>query len=562
MKKQSCNYLRKLITPLSVLMFLVISIMFTPTAKAVPSDAQMRQDLNSKGIISIKFLSNGSKRLENLKYVWLRDVEIVRTADIPELPGVKLVVTGTAVYDIIGGKFSYVTFRVSGNSYLGIPNPKVSDIKALIDKNGTEQLVGNGLYNDIVSEVKYEISSTPKWEWHTPKSVSFNVVTRFDVLSNTGSAVNKVEYVFRVRFYADAIKGPWKSMLTSTEEEKILSSKTVSRDEYEKLKQESTLAMLEAKKKAESELNKLPKVNIPEFKTDADIILYTYKMLREASAGELESYLIQVLAPSYFLPGSNVMLTNSGAELINKSVNNAHKLNITFKEAYCENPTIAHQQSGMMQFFSKANQGKTRIAVSQYGGGYKEGVLAGQTWKIHDLLVHIPNSKAEVDYIRSFSDPNKLCAKVSPVANTSSAMTWKSQDLNDISMTISFPDGNPVKSVNGKQYSYILSHATGTYMISAWKFGRKLSDSDAISKIEIVANNFAKNVKFSITDTKDYSYGTDKGREYTMVSGNNIVRCKSVFVGEILYQILISSTKSILTSDIENQFFGSFVVNK
>lgn len=76
--------------------------------------------------------ATGTKRLEDLKYVWLRDAEVIRDANIPEYPDVKLLVWGTMVYDIVGGKFIYSRFRVGYNSYLGIPNPKESDIKSFL----------------------------------------------------------------------------------------------------------------------------------------------------------------------------------------------------------------------------------------------------------------------------------------------------------------------------------------------------------------------------------------------------------------------------------------------
>lgn len=148
---------------------------------------------------------------------------------------------------------------------------------------------------------------------------------------------------------------------------------------------------------------------MPEFKTYVDIILYTHKMLREATPEQLEAYLMKTLAPGYFLKGSDVMLTQRGADLINATVRIAHKLEITYKEAYCPDPKVAHHQKGMIEFYSKVGRGKTRIAAGQYGGAFKEGVKVGQKWKISDLSVHVPNKKEQIEYLRSFADPNELC---------------------------------------------------------------------------------------------------------------------------------------------------------
>ncbi len=537
-----------------------------------PSDAQIIQDLTSEGVTSVTLGSNGSKVWEGEKYVWTRGAKIIRTAAIPEYPEAQLVVVGTVVYDIIGGKFIYVKFRVADNSYLGIPNPGESDVKKIIDKNGTEKLVGNWLYNNIVSEVNYKISDNPGWEWHTPKSVSLNIAAQFDMLSQRGNAVDKVEQIFRVRLYANQIKGAWESMLSTSEgQAKVLSSKKVSQKEYKRLKQEGSLSMIEEKKKAELALSQLPKINIPDFKSDTEIILYTHKMLREASQEEMEAYLMQVLAPGYFLNDSNVMLSQSGSDLIKKTIRLAHGMDITYQDAYCPDPVVAHSQQGMMEFYSKAGKGKTRIAVSLHGGAYKEGVLVGQKWKIHDLSIHIPNSEG-IAYIKSFSDPNKLCQKVTDNKNTDSKITdnkntnsaavWQNTKLEDICMQIAFPGTNIKKTVKGKQYQYLIADNTGTYMVTAWKLDKKPDEAKALMAIDNVVQNFAKNLKFNITQKKLYTYEKIKGKDFTMKSGSNIIRCKCIVIGEFLYQLVLSTNEKTLTSNLETQFFDSFSVLK
>lgn len=232
---------------------LALCALLAPRAAAQPSDQQVIKDLTHEGTLSVKLTTKGARRVENLKYVWLRNAEIVREANIPGHPEIKLVVWGTAVYDIIAGKFVYTKFRVGSNSYLGIPNPTEADIRAVLDKQGTEKLVGNFLYNNIVSDVTYKVAEEPRWEWHKPESVSFNVASKFDMLSQVGKAVETVDQMIRVRLYADELKGPWQSMMSTPKERKVLSSREVSSEEYARLKREESLAMKEADSKAKGQ---------------------------------------------------------------------------------------------------------------------------------------------------------------------------------------------------------------------------------------------------------------------------------------------------------------------
>ena len=64
----------------------------------------------------------------------------------------------------------------TSNSYEGIPDPTAADAQALISKFGVEQFMGNYYFNRIVGKVEsIGLAAEPKFEWHTPNSVSFNV---------------------------------------------------------------------------------------------------------------------------------------------------------------------------------------------------------------------------------------------------------------------------------------------------------------------------------------------------------------------------------------------------
>ncbi len=354
-------------------------------------------------------------------------------------------------------------------------------------------------------------------------------------------------------------------MITTPREKKVLSSRKVSPEEYDRLKREETLAMIEAKQKARAALAALPEVNIPEFKSDVEAILFIHKILRESTPEELEAYLMRLLAPGYFLQGSDVMLNQRGADLINNTIRLTHKLNITYDEAYCPDPKVAHRQSGMIEFYSKAGKGKTRIAVGEFGGSYKEGVLVGKKWKITDLSISIPNKPEQIAYIRSFSYPNKLCSgggtkspKNSPKGT--SGISWKKVNLPEINLHIMFPDAQPKKTVKGKMYQYMVGHGTGTYALTAWKLGQTVSAKKAAQMIDNMVANFAKNLKFRITAKKNYTYKGSTGKSFILTSGEKVISYKSIVIGEIMYQLVFSTTKQIYKKELEDSFFGSFTV--
>ncbi len=80
--------------------------------------------------------------------------------------------------------------------------------------------------------------------------------------------------------------------------------------------------------------------------------------------------------------------------------------------------------------------------------------------------------------------------------------------------------------------------------------------------IVAMAANFAKNMKYGITNQNTYTYKGNVGKVFTIASGNNLIRYKSVVVGEIMYQLVLSSTQKALTKELEDNFFGAFVVTE
>jgi hypothetical protein len=173
-----------------------------------PSESQIKKDVGNAGVISFRFTkSTGTRQwnhdVNNWEYV--RGVEVVRNSDVP---GVKLIVVGDAVYQYRGGGgYSYWKFRIISNKYEGIDNPSEAEIMDLINAN--PQTFFGHYYFKIVNLIeKPKLLENPNWIWHRPTSVEFKMKAKFEsVFSDTETEV--VENVFNVRLYKDNMNGPW-----------------------------------------------------------------------------------------------------------------------------------------------------------------------------------------------------------------------------------------------------------------------------------------------------------------------------------------------------------------
>jgi hypothetical protein len=210
-------------------------------AAAQPSDAQVKKDLTSPKTIEVRLTpKKGTVQLntDTMNYEFVRGAECVLKTD---MPGVKLLVVGDAVYQRVGGgKFTWWKFRVIENRYDGIPNPKPDEIAEVIGKKPGEQF-GAGLANIIVKvHEPPTLAPDPRWEWHTPNSVSFDMVGKIDrVLNNTD--VETDEQIVRVRLYRDDLKQPWKTFMATPGERRALGKTTMTVDELRALPRLSQL---------------------------------------------------------------------------------------------------------------------------------------------------------------------------------------------------------------------------------------------------------------------------------------------------------------------------------
>ena len=373
---------------------------------AQPSDQQIINDLTNPGVLKVELTNRTTKKEWNSahsQYMWSRGATVWRNANIAEYPNAKVKILGFARYHY-GESTSFREFKVAENTYEGIPAPRGDEILSMIKERYLQFLGWRA--NDMIGDLHYlRIADEEGVIWHTPNSFTVNTEIEFDAKTSY-TEVTTIQEKVEVRFYRDAINDPWK--------ENIVSSGRDRKDgEVKKYTAEELNAMPTMKQQLEEETAKgrlaaLPKVSIPTFNSDMEVFLFTHKMLREASKDEMHAYLMQMLAPSYFVEGSTSQLNQNGASLINNALDRAYNPKSTYAEQYCSDPKVKHQQQNMIELWNKTTDKKTRMAVGLFGGGWKNGQKTGQEYKITALEVWLWTDNDNIARLNSY-EPGYLC---------------------------------------------------------------------------------------------------------------------------------------------------------
>jgi hypothetical protein len=139
-----------------------------------------------------------------------------------ERAGTTVDVIGDVVYRVIDGRFVFRRMRLAGNRLEGLPNPMIAEIDALLARLSPLD-IDRTAYLMIGEIEKIRLATEPRWEWHSPRSVSFEVVETYTARwvggAYPGSYVeapkageiflDRVERTDRWRIYRDTDDGPW-----------------------------------------------------------------------------------------------------------------------------------------------------------------------------------------------------------------------------------------------------------------------------------------------------------------------------------------------------------------
>lgn len=195
----------------------LLMVGFADKVAAQPTDAVVKKDLTAAKTVSVTLGKPGKVEWSSTykKYIWTRNFTAKLKTDDPEI---FVIVKGYIAYDVLGGKYvKWRTFTTS-NNYEGIPDPSESDVQALINKFGLEMFIGNYYFNRVIGKVEsIGLAKEPKFEWHTPNSVSFNVTAIYSEKTNDVGGKERVARTFRIRLYRDNPKADWKNMISAPE---------------------------------------------------------------------------------------------------------------------------------------------------------------------------------------------------------------------------------------------------------------------------------------------------------------------------------------------------------
>ncbi|MEK6282694.1 MAG: hypothetical protein AABN95_20225 [Acidobacteriota bacterium] len=200
----------------SLLAILVLmGVGFVSAVSAQPTDAQIKKDLTGAKTVSVTLGKPGKLEWSSTykKYVWTRSFTAkVKTDE----PGVFVLVKGYASYDVMAGRYVFWRTFTTSNSYEGIPDPTAADVQELIGKFGLEKFMGNYHFNRVIGRVEsIGLAAEPKYVWHTPNSVSFNVAAVYTEKTNDIGGRERVTRRFEIRLYRDSVNAPWKNLMST-----------------------------------------------------------------------------------------------------------------------------------------------------------------------------------------------------------------------------------------------------------------------------------------------------------------------------------------------------------
>jgi len=196
-------------------LMVLLGVGFVNAVAGQPTDAQTTKDLTHPKTVSVTLGKPGKIEWSKTykKYVWTRSFTAKLKTDEPDI---FVIVKGYASYDVMGGRYVFWRTFTTSNSYEGIPDPTAADVQALISKFGLEQFMGQYHFNHVIGKVEsIGLAAEPKFMWHTPNSVSFNVVAVYTERTNDIGGRERVARTLEIRLYRDSVKAPWKNLLST-----------------------------------------------------------------------------------------------------------------------------------------------------------------------------------------------------------------------------------------------------------------------------------------------------------------------------------------------------------
>lgn len=398
---------------------ILFSFIVSAAAVAQPSDAKVKSDAvgNGGGVISFKFTkSTGTRQWNSSAGNWeyVRGVQIKRKSDYP---GINMIVDEDVVYQYVGnGGYSFWKVRVLSNSYEGIPNPTAKEINDFISKDREKFYA---YYYSTIVKLWYQpmLAENPEWVWHDINSVEFKMKLKFDHIINA-KGIETVETIWKVRLYRDAPNAPWKNLFAVRSDEaadsKIIGMKNYTIQQMNDFEKQ-TLAFTMAEQKGNEDVAKLSAIiNVPEFTNAEEMLTFLHNILRNGNPEKLKAVMLQVLAPGFFVAGSNVQLTPTEERNLDDVITAVYNNKATYKQMYCQVPVYKVEKWGNsntrydVNIKAAINNCESRYTVDKVVVGYKEGVPLTKL-KILSYGIYVRQDADAILFINSFSSRKKIC---------------------------------------------------------------------------------------------------------------------------------------------------------
>lgn len=401
------------------LLFLLSLAFFFMKANAQPSDAKVKSDAigNGSGVIGFKFTKTTGTRQWNSSagnWEYVRGVQVKRKS---EYPGINLIVNEDVVYQYTGnGGYSFWKVRVVSNEYEGIPNPTAKEINDFISKDWAKFY---GYYFSVITKLWHQpmLADKPEWMWHSPNSVEFRMKMKFDYIIRA-KGIETLECIWKVRFYRDDPKSPWKSMFAVRSEEaadlKVVGMKeyTIAQmEDFQKQTLEFTMAEQTAKQQA-AELSKI--ITVPDFADAEEMLRFLHDILRNGNPEKLRAVMLQVLAPGFFVTGSRVQLLPVEEQNLANVISAVYNDKVKYKQLYCQVPFYTVERWGNsatrrdITIKSVVDKCNTLFTIDRVNMGYVEGVPVTRL-AILSYGIYVRQDQDAINYINSFSDRKKIC---------------------------------------------------------------------------------------------------------------------------------------------------------
>ncbi|NOT52908.1 MAG: hypothetical protein HOP10_16750 [Chitinophagaceae bacterium] len=400
-------------------LFVLLISLFYSLAQAQPSDATIKKDAigNESGVLSFKFTKSTGTRQWNRStgnWEYVRGVAVKRKS---EYPGINLVVYEDVVYQYTGGGgYSFWKVRVVSNEYEGLPNPTLSDITGLINKDPEKFY---GYYYSLITKLWHQpqLADTPGFIWSSPKAVEFRMKMKFDYIVRS-KGIETLESIWNVHLYRDEPKGPWKSMFATRSEDgtenQVLDFKAYTPQQladFEKQTLQFTIAEQKGKQQA-ADLAKT--ITVPEFNNADEMLRFLHDVLRNGNPDKLRAVMLQVLAPGFFVEGSKVQLMPTEERNLADVITAVYNNKVKYKDLYCAVPTYKVERWGNsdtrkdITIRSVVDNCNTLFTVDRVNIGYVEGVPVTRL-VILSYGIYVRQDQDAINYINSFSDRSKIC---------------------------------------------------------------------------------------------------------------------------------------------------------